>query len=414
MSILDQKQISELITTRKHESDIQRADLARFQAKGISYFVNRHWVRTQRSYKSKSNGTSLAVDYSPESRSIRVTDNIITVFTQLAEASTHPFAIPVRIRPYFGDISSESLARARASEIVIESDFDNAKRLSAITQANFLASILGSHLIVLELVRSNNEWSVHWRPSPSIDLMLDPAFKSPELQEHEEVVLKQIYTLPKLKAFYGIEVRNKDDAPTVGQLATDQITAGEISGGAIFSEYVQNSRTKAVEIYQIHRKSDSTYDRFDEFHVYWNNPDTGKIEPISEELESQPNPFGFDGLPIGLINYHSRPNTPFGQGVTHQMIPNQDLINLHETIYTRQAQLSASPTWIFDKKTRPDIEGGLSNRVPGMIFFSSGTQQERRVPPTSIRTADPYPGHIDRSRELKQEARMKSHRSQLN
>lgn len=424
---LNKTEIIGLIADLKEASAEQMSVQAKFQSKGAAYFAGNHWSRKKK--RRSNNFGEVEVDYNPDSTALRVIDNVVTSLAQLSEAATHPFALPVRVRPFDGDMNPQSLGKARAAEFVFEADDRESRRLPSVAYGNFMANIVGSHLIGLTIDRFGrvgsakddagklielDEWLVRWCSMPSLSLMLDPGVSSPDLRDHEQVGVRQIFNVRKFEATFGrvINATDRDRLSTIGTLAQNLITVGSASGGSLYGEYIEQSKQKGVEVFFVHRKSGRARDRYDEMYAYWENPKTGELEPVTEESEDAVNPFGYDGLPYALMNYHQRPGTPFGAGATHMMIGPQDNINLHATIFTRGLAYSSIPTWVIDRRTKHKWVTG--NRIGGTITFLSGNQHEKVFAPQSIRTADPNPAHIERVNAFKESARTNVHRSPIN
>lgn len=393
---------------------------------GAAYFSGLQWYSPQNSFRSGSltAGGQHQLNYTPTSAQIRVMDNFTTQFTQLTEAGTFPIDLPVSVRPWDHDVNTGSVELSHIVRNLVEREKSIWGSVDAARYANFMSSIMGGYLIVLELAQEKSvidgeevpDWSLRWRTCPATDLLLDPANDMPNLRSHDEVCVRYVWSLRKLRRLYGIEIE-PDNAAKIGELVPDYVKAAEISGGRLFKDYAQFSETKGVIIHQIHRKTDPLSKRFDKMHIVMDGVPGGQEyrEPVVLNEEDDESPYGYDGLPITLINYFQRVGSPIGDGATHQIMSDQDRMNLSTTLYTLGLAHSAAPTWLIDTRgiSREQFNQQIGNTIGGPLFYRGRPRTEGMEPPTSIRTADPSAGHLQVMDRIPESARNKVHRSAL-
>lgn len=425
MALGSEKEIFALLDDTKKSYEQKAEDESVHCAMGVAYFSGLQWHVPGRRIGERylNSDGRLALNYNPSSPQIRVMDNFTTQFTQLTEASTFPVTLPVQVKPFDHDITTGANELAQIVRQVIEREKPFWRADQAARHANFMSSITGGWLIVVELARETadvdgrtiGDWTLRWRTCPATDLILEVHREDVDLRDHDLVILKQIWTLPKLRRMYGIEI-DPNDATPIKDLAEQYLKANRISGNRLYRDYREHSEKPGVCVYQMHHKSDPMSGRFDQMCVVMEGNPGGEYRSKtllnSDDMES---PFGFDGLPMALVNYFKRVGSPIGNGATHQMMSDQDRQNLSATLYTLGLAHSAVPTWLIDTRvvSRDQFSGTIGNGIGSPIFYRGRPTNEAAQPPTSIRTADPSPAHLQIMDRIPEQARNKVHRSAL-
>src|SRR5690606_20692709 len=154
----------------------------------------------------------------------------------------------------FGDVSAPNRMLAEAWERVLEGDLRFIKALACTSYANLMAAVVGSNVIGIELHRRNvpgtvidpdtgrpvmlGDWTLRWTNIASTQLILDPANTHPDLRDHDEVAVRQYYTVRRASELFGVRI-DAEKARTLGELAQTEINASIASDGIVFGEYAR-------------------------------------------------------------------------------------------------------------------------------------------------------------------------------
>lgn len=423
MDFSNPKEVIEAIQDRESAAEMIRQQLTVRTAIDRCYYEGVHWLNpSYRVGASRDSSTArLSVDYNPDARKLRATDNFVTYLTQKSAASTHPDEIYIDAVPPERDTGTDTLFRTRVHETAANTAIDESSLLYACQLANHRRCINGTWGVGLTMADDTRVMNGQEVPSRCVkafefdpaNLITDPHCQHLQLHLHDWIGYTDVWTLDVVRNVLGIEIA-PEDASTVEQLEPTKLDYNAISNGRLFSYYARVAKTKAVRIYQLHTKKYGY--RFDRMYVAIENADKRKRLVIGGVLLDEDGnidgerkgetpdigghetetPFGGTGLPLTLLHGYLRSDTMWSWGEPAQIKEVQDKANLVETNQQRIIQRYAGSFWKVDKRAfgnRPnddDIAKVLTNQVGGIITYELGDRQ-RNVSPPELQQQPPPP-----------------------
>ena len=434
----DDKPLFDFVTDNRRASEASVAALQRKIAMDMSYYEGHGWARAMGPYKSRL--VWLDTDGDPDSKSLRVTNNISSKNVQRAAVATQPVRIDVDVFPPDRATGIVSAAQCQTYEDAINELVEASGFAQVLADANFSRSVCGScgigwcmipsTQVLGENVVADVQLEAEWF-FPT-ELTVDPRCMERDLARHDYVIRSKAWTIGKIKRVYGdllrkqkIEIDN-DKLQTLDQLATLEIAINIESQNRLFSAYRFESKSKGAIVHQVHRKrEDGGYGRFDLYDVLIELPGgaIGKNTAPKEYIRLTPegenmSPFGGDGLPLALIHGHRRADSMWGIGDQGMLNDAQARENRNQTYKERQNQANSQKNWLVDLRTMgknksPDaLRRTITNAVGGIIPYESGMGQDKGNPPQLVVHPAPQQHLSEESDRNERSARESVHRAE--
>lgn len=349
-----------------------------------SYYEGVHWVTLNQPVRGGFQAGRLPTSYDADSENLRVQTNDLTRNVQKVVAGTRPESIFVDLLPPKSDHGIEAEAAAEAHQALVNMVIESSGFTGQAQAANQERAIAGTWGLGLSIRRIESDpnfaelIAFNFHPT---DLILDPHVKDHRLWRHEWVGFETVWTLQKLLATFpelqGRAEQDKDRFKTIGELEPVKINMYGLTGGRLYPEYAQHSRTRGVKVRQWHVRSRG--DRFDQTFTIVELPGDGGPEQKVMNFKNAQTPFGGCGMPFVLLKAHWRSQSPASVGMSDASMfrGSQDMINLGETLWHRVQQTYASPPWIVDRgafksgTTDEQIKKLFNNKVGNILIINS-------------------------------------------
>lgn len=422
----NEKEVLEFIASRDEETKTLRMSMSTSNAVLVSYYEGAHWIRTYLGYTQTSTGRVYNSSYRPDTGRMLVNDNEITKLTIKAAAATYPEKIYCDVLPPARDNSVSTVQRMQVLEDLLNLSIDKSGYLQARRDANHMRCICGTWGVGLRLTTSEIPLVVDGQTVPlknrqveafdfdATRLMLDPANRSRDLRNHEQVVYFDVISGQRIKQMFGIDIP-KDELTPIGELADYEMQMSTFTEGRLYSRYRYWSRTPGAYFYQIHERGlDGNFRRC--FYVLKTRSKTRVIN-----AEDPSSPFGGDGLPMMLLYGHRRGDAIWGISDASLLKEGQDKRNTLFTLLFRHIKDHAGFKVVADKRwfdmghrsNTEDIRNQITNAVGGVVV--GGASGDRNVaPPQYIQTPPPQPFIMDLVNQLSASMRENVFRSEGN
>ena len=407
MRITNPSEIPKFVRDAANQSANVRSVVAQITSRDMCYYLGRQLYGNTGTIRNRDTG-NLRTDYNPDSTHLRVTDNETTANVLMSAAATDPSNVEVQINPPPRDAGVEQMVKAQAQEDAVNSLLTYARFKNRCKDANLNRCIMGAQGIGWRMAVGKKSLQVNGQSMNTIDrilscftfhplrLILDPYNPARDLRDHDWVIYEDVWTIDMLRRYYpGVDWASKEnDMVTVGNLATNEITAYEVTGRNVFQQYAQQSQTKGARVYQVHIKDDN--DRFSQMWCGYSLGPKYDVEVVNADDPSTP--FGGDGLPLAMLYGNYKPESPVGISDVGMMRDKQDKLNLTETWQHRIVRKYAGYQWIVDKRwfgrnvNDSDIQDKFSNEVAGIIT-GDPKSADRTVQPPQLMTT-PQPANI--------------------
>lgn len=372
-------------------------------ATAASYHEGVQWRTSQpRGVNPINNRPTLAANYNPDTNDLRVIDNFITPLVNRLAAQTYPRQMEIEVHPGDRDSRADAPVRAQAFEDAASALVDATGMLESRRDVNFCRTVMGDYGLGLSLEYVTREVEINGRVTsmqdrvlktftfPITNLVLDPAQKSRNLEDHDWVQYRDVWTLDKAKRVYGDAVKDIDPrkCKSVGDLMTFEQQVANITDGRIFAQARTHSKSPGVLVWQLHKKDETGRFRFMAVVVdacyadakRWINED----DPTS--------PFGETGLPLFLYHAHRRTDSMASISDVLMVLDDQNRRNLLATLTMRHAHRYSAFKWRIDKgwcgDATDDIRNQINNQIGG-ILVGKGDRQRGYEPPSIIQTPEP-------------------------
>ena len=136
------------------------------------------------------------------------------------------------------------------------------------------------------------------------------------------------------------------------RLSTFEYQVNRLSSGRLFANAKTYSQTRGLKIHQVFRKTESL-NRFDTMYLvaeYPNDRSDGDYSYICLNPDAPENPWGGNGMPLGLLHGHQRPEALWGIGDSKMLKDDQDHLNVVNLYRMRQLKQASKEKWIVDRK----------------------------------------------------------------
>jgi len=423
MIVNNEREALQLLREQRSASEQTRRDLLTRSVIDQAYFEGAQWVSSRGAYGSAKVGR-LLTSYSPDSPKLRVTLNRVTHNVLRVTASTHPDAFNIDVQPSGQRAGPEDWHLADLFEQVLHDASRGARFLAAARTANHRRCICGTYGIGFSLDSRTVERNVDGedREVPDVRLRaitfpperlsLDPSVDDQDLLAHDVVIYSDIWTKQQAEKTYGIELED-NELVEIGSLASHEIAMHGLIGGKLYDRYRQDSKRKGVVVHQMHvRTEDGRHGQM--FVVV----EAGREKRVVN-ADDPSTPFGGNAMPLALIRGHKRANVHWGLSDVAMLRADQDLLNLHATLYNRVLQAAGRPKWMVDKAaldsrgaSAEDVRGTLNNEVGGVIFYNGGSRGERHNPPQMVDTPGPQPHLVEGQRRHEDAMRTQAFRAE--
>lgn len=271
---------------------------------------------------------------------VRMTMNRITTQRIRNAAKTNPQRFEtVALRPT-GISSPRDIAGRTLWQSIANATIDSCKLVEQASIANEERTIDGLHGFGVrirkhELGDGSADAHLESFTYNGYELSLDPSNKSTNLRDHEWVILSTVMTKTKAERVYGASALQgiKDsDLQTVGQLKPTEMAFHHLSGGMLYPDVAQHSKSLGLVVRTTWIKGPT--DRFDRMYVVLDTKahnDSAGDRIIN--FENPVNPYGGDGMPLGLLRGYRRASSPCPISDVGMMIDDQKKSNLAATIW---------------------------------------------------------------------------------
>lgn len=343
--------------------------------------------------------------------------NRTALYVQKIAAATAVRGFQYEVLPPQRDIGTAGPARGQLYEDLMNLLTQDAMQVQAWNIANFNRSSNGSWGIgyfmqpVIARLAGEDVPSVRDSVVRAFDfnpifLTVDTAVSLPFLSQHEWVVYTMTWTLNKANRVLGTLLKQQgitleeSKLRPLSELSTFEYQVNRLSSGRLFANAKTYSQTRGLKIHQVFRKTESL-NRFDTMYLvaeYPNDRSDGDYSYICLNPDAPENPWGGNGMPLGLLHGHQRPEALWGIGDSKMLKDDQDHLNVVNLYRMRQLKQASKEKWIVDRKaygsdnTPEAIARNFTNAVSGIITYDSGhSNNEARAPQlVNIRPPDQY------------------------
>lgn len=409
MIVNNEQEVLQLVKDLREASERTRHDLLFRSTIDSAYYEGCQWIASNGKYGTAKAGR-LITSLNPDRGKLRVTLNRVTRNIIRVSTSTHPSQIVADVAPRGKRFGPDDFNQAKLLETMLQGALDATGFLGHARTANHRRCIGGTFGIGFSLDSTVSMRDVEGQQRevpdvrmramvfPAHHLSLDPAVDSHNLCDHDAVLYTDIWTKTKAERVLGVTL-NKEDCQEIGQLAQHEIAMNELVGDSLYDKYRRDSKSLGVRVHQLHVKDED--DRFGQMFIVIES----KAEKKVVNADDPSTPFGGNAMPLGLIRAHRRANVHWGLSDVAMIATDQDILNLHATLYHRVLQSSGRPKWLVDPKTlgrsvsMEDTRRILNNEVGGVVPLDMGRASERRYEPRMIDLPGPQPHLIEGQRE---------------
>lgn len=383
-----------------------RSTLAQYMAVQLAYATGRQWTSISR----RGNGTTVEQwdeDWSGKAKEMKVVDNQIGRLRRQIVASTNASSIEARVSPHIHQRGSSPAVQARSAQIVLNGIAEPCGFTRAFRAASSLRWTCGSSLIVMETTRRrtpvdasfagagggavvDDSW-ISWRRRPITDLVWDPSNTSPDLSDHDVLMLEVPMTLRSFERQwgpiedYGID---KDRLPTMREVAPYYVSAAGVAGCSLYSAYASVSEEKALRLVTfVERGENSPPGRFD---CCWFVVEASGWRAVQADVHGtvinwdEPyGQWGGSGRPMFKLDAFRRDDSCAATGLPGILMVHQDLVNIARSTQFQQMVAVIHGQWLLDRRSanRDEFMNQLSNGIGGVLQYDSMNGQ---VPPPAF------------------------------
>ena len=357
------KDVTQFVADSRRDAEPERRDQQAYIAKTRCYQLGLQWI----GYQSGPAGGGYAklvrwaTDWVGRSGQIRATINRVTKHTIQVASATNPSRLDVDGLTTDRATGGDDAELADLIESIANIAIEQCGLLASSRSTNYERTVAGDHGIGLSLEQTPMVVEIEGEPTEvtgatmrSFDfdatrITLDPHNQSRNLRDHEWVIYSDVLTIHRLKRMFGDDVLKKvdeDKLQDVGQLMPLEMEFSTLSGGLLYSQYRQHSRTKGVRIHFVHTRGANPA-RFDNMYVVI---EAGGNEPLVPNFKSPQSPFGGDGLPYMMLRGHRRPSMRRSISDVGMQLDDQDKLNMMASLYVQQvAAYTGQGKWLADR-----------------------------------------------------------------
>jgi hypothetical protein len=356
------KEVHEFVMSARRDAEGERSETLAYVSKCRCYMLGLQWIghHSGPAGGGYSRLVRWATDWVGRSGQIRATINRTTRHTIQVAAATNPARLDVDGLTTDRATGAGDAETADIVESVANVAIDRCGMLAAARAANFERTVAADHGIGLAMEQTRMVVDVNGRETPVIGsavrafdfdatrLTLDPHNQSRNLRDHEFVIYSDVLTVHRMRRMFGDAVMARIDEKalkTVGQLMPLEMEFNTLSGGQLYGQYKQHSRTKGAVVHFLHARGGGP-DRFGLMYVVI---ETGG-KPLVPGFEDPQSPFGGDGLPYAVIRGHRRPTMRRSISDVGMQLDDQDKLNMIASLYVQQvAAYTGQGKWLADR-----------------------------------------------------------------
>lgn len=397
--------VQQFVQDSRRDAEPERNEQQAYAAKCRCYVLGLQWIGHQSGPAGGgySRLVRWATDWVGRSGQIRATINRITKHTIQVASATNPSRLDVDGLTTDRATGVTDAELADLVESVANIGIDQCSLLAAARAANFERTVSGDHGIGLALEQT--QMVVQGNGGESIPVMgtslrafdfdatrltLDPHNQSRNLRDHDTVIYSDVLTVHRMRRLFGAEFMKRLDEnklSTVGQLMPLEMEFSTLSGGQLYSQYKQHSRTKGACVHFVHVRDGAS--RFGTMYVVI---EAGSNDPLVPNFDNPMSPFGGDGLPYMVLRGHRRPTMRRSISDVGMQLDDQDKLNMIASLYVQQvAAYTGQGKWLADRshfrRHGDDAEIIRNLQRKNVLLYDAPNPQSR--PPQYVSMPEP-------------------------
>lgn len=355
-----ERDLQQFILDSRKDSEADRQQMSVYASRCRAYVVGAQWIQMR---QAPGGGyqrlTRQLTDWVGRNGPIRATVNRTSKYIMQIAAATNPSRLDVDCETTDRATDVTDTETADIVESIANVAIDQSGLLDTARISNFERTVAGDHGIGLSLEHRrmsvptpDGEVVVRGAKLKTFDfdasrLSLDPHNRNRDLREHDWLIYTDVWTTHRMQRNFPKWILDKIDEKKlneVGKLMPVEIEFHALSGGSLYQEYAQYSRTKGALIHFVHPRGVDG-----EWHQMLIGVQVGdKIHWVNEEDPTSP--FGGDGLPYIMLRGHSRPSSRRSISDCGMLIDDQDKLNLIASLYLQQMwNYTGQGKWLVDK-----------------------------------------------------------------
>jgi len=329
---------------------------------------------------------------------IRMTMNLITTQRIRNAAKTNPQRFEVVSINGAGigsprDTASRTLWQAAANAIIPKSKIEHFASIANNERCIDGLHGFGVRINKRELPDGTADASLEAFEYNGYELTLDPTNKSTDLSNHEYVIHSCVMTKTKAMRVYGESafagIRDQD-LQTVGSLMPTEMAFNHLSGGLLYDDVRQNSRSLGLVVRTVWIKG--PVDRFDRMYVILdsrNQSSSAGNHVIN--FENPANPYGGDGMPLGMLMGYHRAASACPISDVGLMVDNQKKANLGATIWFNAYWDYVQKIYLVNRSWFANGHNLSANEILEMLEsgIALGSGNPNAAPPQIMTTPQP-------------------------
>lgn len=394
------RELLECVSERRRACAPLRARIAALQCIQINYAMGQQWMDV----RSSSDGTTTMEvwdeDWSGRTSEMKVVNNAIGRLVRQASAQNNAVEVRAEVKPLDHQRGFETASRARSAKLMLNGIAEPSAFTSAYRLASSLRWNAGSSLLTLETTRKSGQldpavvvnpdgspvviddaW-IRWRRAMLTDLVWEPTNTSPDLDDHDWLMVERCMSLRSFERQYG-PIENygikRERLPRLGQIAAPYVAAANFIGGSnAFSGYSSNASEPGVRVVTCLEGTEGTAPgRFD---LCWFiidlTPNAAPVSSIDGAVMNWDDPrgkWGSLGRPVFKLDAFRREDAMHGTGIPGILMAHQDLVNLATSAQAQQMLATVHGHWLVDKRAanREEFVNQLNRGVGGVLSYES-------------------------------------------
>lgn len=391
------KQLFDRVSELRRNHGTERALIAMLCAQGLAYVAGKQWNRVSHNVDSgETNYDEWDENYNPRAGDLRVVDNRIGPLYRRVAASTDASRVEASVKPQTHHRDMKWARVAASSELALNGIDDMAGFTRAYRKASSLRWSAGSSLLILRKMRRHldsmdDDYWLRWEHAPITDLIWDVSNRSPDLRDHQELILEQPMTVTKFEHMFGdieqFEGVDRDKLPKMRNLAQHYIGVAEFVGSGIFDSYQAMSDSPAVRLLTYFKTDESDPNKWSRmYHIIdlsTGSTTQGDIRGVVINWDDPTNEYGHNGLPIIKLDAFRRDDGVYAIGLPHAMSSQQDLLNTTRTLSFQQMLSFITGQWLVDVSTVDSVDefsNKLAESIGGVLPWNSRGGQNNNTP----------------------------------
>ncbi len=384
-----------------------RMEIALRQALGIAYYNGRQWINVGRGLQGQSYVDAWNEEWDPQSAEVRMTDNKIGPLVRQIAARTNATKIEAGVSVPRHVRSMKCSRRASITQDIANASDDDVMMTRQARAASSLRWQTGCGIFVVQAasksatvdsdiaansdgspIEINDQW-VRWDVCPLTDLIWDVSNLSPDLRNHQTIILEKVLTVKQFEQRHGPLANHgikQDDLGTIGELAPYYVQATAVIGASIFASYARMSQEKAIRVLYLLESDPQDPGRWPEMYVVidpsrgasWSTSVDGKVV----NMESPVNPYGSNGRNIFKLDGFRREDSVWAYGIPHVLMAQQDMANIAVSIEFQQLTAAVFGNWLVDQRSVSveTFEENLATGSGGVLKWNSHADNSIQPP----------------------------------